>query len=120
VARKVLTVCDLDDDDAPAAVVLQVQLGDDRWRLDLCEEHAQEVQQILAPLLGAAGATRTAGQSRQVSGSRRDRSAQRSTIREWARAHGFEVSDYGRLPREAVIAYQNDRSKQRGRASVLA
>jgi hypothetical protein len=115
-ARKVLTVCDLHSGDVPATVALQVQLGDDRWRLDLCASHADEVRETLEPLLGSADEANRDG-SRVVTGSRRDRSAQRSTMREWARAQGFEVSDYGRLPREAVVAYNAQHASARTRAS---
>jgi hypothetical protein len=113
-ARKVLTVCDLHAGDVPGGVPVGVQLGDERWRLDLCEQHAADVREVLEPLLGSASNGQGApARSRVLAGSRRDRSAERGSVREWARAQGYPVAGHGRLSREVVAAYQSANSGAR-------
>ncbi|HVU74436.1 MAG TPA: histone-like nucleoid-structuring protein Lsr2 [Mycobacteriales bacterium] len=104
-ARKVVQVCDLHRGDASADDALVIVLEGTRYQLDLCADHLGQVRRTLAPLLDAAHAARPGGGSRQVDGSRRARAAERTALREWARAQGFDVRDRGRVPREAVEAY---------------
>lgn len=73
------------------------------YEIDLSKEHAEELRAIFKRYIEAGrrvGQQRrsrgAAGRSQQgtVPSGRQDRRA----IREWARAHGFEVSPRGRIP----------------------
>jgi hypothetical protein len=112
-ARKVLKVCDLHASDVAATTSLSVQLGDDRWRADLCDEHTAQLRRTLEPLLTSAhhlgpGSPRA---SRQVAGSRRSRKAESMQLREWARSNGFDIGQRGRVPQAAIEAYAAQQSK---------
>lgn len=104
-ARKVVQICDLHRGDAAADGSLVIQLEGKRYQLDLCDEHLAQVRRTLEPLLDAAHAARPAGGSRQVEGSRRSRTAERAALRAWAREHGYDVRDRGRVPHAALEAY---------------
>ena len=113
-ARKVMHVCDLHATDVPAEAELVVQLGEDRWRADLCAAHLRDVRKTLAPLLSAAHQIQPGGPggSRTVIGSRRSRTAERAELREWARKHGYDVRDRGRVSAEVVAAYERQLAKK--------
>jgi hypothetical protein len=87
---------------------LELDLGGARVRLDLCLEHLEPLTKAVTPYLDAGEPiTRT----KVVRGAARARRSVRgreelATIRAWAREHGFDVKDRGRVPREVLDAYE--------------
>ncbi|MEN3266744.1 Lsr2 family protein [Pseudonocardia sp.] len=107
---QVRLVDDLDGGEADESVVFS--LNGKNFEIDLSAKRAAELRDILAPYVGAA---RRAGGSTMV---RRQRgiaasSARRedtSAIREWAAAHGHQVSARGRISAAVIQAYENRES----------
>ena len=87
------------------------------YSIDLTEEEAEHLDEVMGEYISVAtkiseGRRRTRRTSRS---SRQDRSATThgttekpdlAAVREWARAHGYEVSDRGRIRGEVMEAYQ--------------
>lgn len=108
-ARKV-EVRLLDDiDGSVAAETLSFGLDGALYEIDLSSRHADKLRSSLAKYISharrvgraQAGAVRAGGQHTV----RADRQ-QRQAIRDWARAHGYEVNDRGRIPANVVEEYQ--------------
>lgn len=100
---QVLLVDDLDGEEADETVRFGLDGVD--YEIDLSTENAGEIRDALALYVGAArrvGGRRRAGKRATRSASV-DTSA--STIREWARENGWEVSDRGRVSAEIREAY---------------
>ncbi|HEU0102573.1 MAG TPA: Lsr2 family protein [Mycobacteriales bacterium] len=111
---EVLLVCDLHDDDVEGAETVTFGLDGSGYEIDVCAEHAAGLRDALAPYVGAG---RRAGRSAPAQ--RTGRSGARSSngagagaakertqdIREWARAHGHQVNERGRLPGAVIAAY---------------
>lgn len=73
------------------------------YEIDLSDDNAALFRSVLVPFVAAA---RRAGQSSAVLP--RTRAAQidmRRSIRDWARANDFEVSDRGRISDKVLAAY---------------
>ena len=75
------------------------------YEIDLNEENAQKLSDALSPFIAAA---------RKVSGRRTGGSAaapidrsQLSAMRTWAKDHGYQVSDRGRISQEVQDAYHS-------------
>ena len=108
-------ICDLHEGEVEAAEAVPFALDGSSYELDACEEHAAQMRDAFAPYVGAArrtdrGSAPTApsrssrGTSRPAPSGASDRE-QVQAKREWARAHGFAVSDRGRLSAEVLQAY---------------
>jgi hypothetical protein len=89
-------------------------LDGQRYEIDLSEQDATDFRLALQPYVhsgrrasrrtGASAVPRGSTPARRGSAaSRRDGNA---AIREWARAHGHDVSDRGRIPMNVVQAYR--------------
>ncbi len=108
-------VDDLDSSEASGTV--DFALDGRSYEIDLSDENAAKLRDALAPFIDA---TRKVGGSR---GSGRGRRAQRqpareaekparskreetAAIRQWAREHGHQVAERGRIPRSVMEAYQ--------------
>ena len=108
-------VCDLHEGEVEAVEAVPFGLDGSSYELDACEEHAAAMRDAFAPYVGAARRTDRGsapsgprkgprGTSRPASSGAGDRE-QVQAKREWARAHGFAVSDRGRLSAEVLQAY---------------
>lgn len=80
------------------------------YEIDLSETNASELRDVLAPYVEhgrRTGGRKQAARSRKTSGRKAttDRTRTRA-IREWARQHGYDVSDRGRIPNDIVDAYR--------------
>jgi hypothetical protein len=93
------------------------------YSLDLCAKHAEDFHDTIQGLMNiSAERERVAGQPRRLRSSataspapssaeprvpaRRDRE-QIQAIRDWANAHGFSVSNRGRIPAEVEQAFHD-------------
>lgn len=90
---------------------VQFAVDGDGYEIDLADANAKELRSALAGYIesarklgrvtfGAAPATRRGGGSRAVV----DRE-QNQAIREWARSHGMNVSDRGRIGADVIAAF---------------
>lgn len=100
-ARKIIhdLVDDLDGDQA--AETITFALDGVTYEIDLSEENAAELRNQLAPYMRAGRKQR--GQKT----TRRRSSDYLHTVRDWARANGYDVSPRGRIPTHILDAYAN-------------
>jgi hypothetical protein len=117
-----MTVRFVDDlDGSEASGTVDFGLDGRRYEIDLSEANAMRLREALAPFVGAAraaGGRRSAGRgSGRGRGARQSVAALQSTsarstreetavIRQWARDHGHQVSDRGRISKSIMEAYQ--------------
>jgi Lsr2 len=110
-AQRVLLVCDLHDDDSAGAETLSFAIDGTSYDIDVCAKHASALREAVAPYVGAGrrassgsgGAGRRTRSSRPSGAPDRQRTQE---IREWARAHGHQVSDRGRIPVRLLEQYE--------------
>jgi hypothetical protein len=107
------TVRFIDDLDGSAASgTFDFSLEGRQYQIDLSDENAAKLRDLLAPYVGAArkaggrGRGRAARQTAVADKSTRSNRDQTAAIREWARANGHTVSDRGRIPKSVIEAYQ--------------
>ena len=77
------------------------------YEIDLTEENAQRLREILAVYV--ANGRRSRPEARTSNGrhtTRADRE-QTAAIRKWARSNGFEIGEKGRIPTHVVEAYHS-------------
>lgn len=77
------------------------------YEIDLSEEHQAELGAALAKYIVAArktGPVRVTADRRPITGPARRR-RDLAGVRAWARQHGLEVSDRGRVPSDVQQAY---------------
>ena len=100
-AQKVNIVLVDDLDGGPADETVAFGLDGRNYEIDLSEKHAGALREALSGYVGHARKVAASG--------RRSRSASSASsagdIREWAREHGFEVSERGRISAEIREAY---------------
>jgi Lsr2 len=103
-------VDDLDGSEAVGTVSFALETRS--YEIDLSDENTDKLHEALAPFIEHArqigrGSGRGRG-SRQPAVESRPRSNREEThaIREWARQHGHQVNDRGRIPKSVIEAYQ--------------
>jgi hypothetical protein len=117
-----MTVRFVDDlDGSEASGTVDFGLDGRRYEIDLSEVNAARLREALAPFIGVArtaGGRRSAGRrsgsgrgARQsVAGAQgtpaRSSREETAAIRQWARDHGHQVSDRGRISKSVMEAYQ--------------
>src|ERR1700754_5326927 len=103
---RVRLVDDLDGGEADESV--SFTLDGKSFEIDLSAKRAAELRGILAPFAGAArragGSTIRRQRGTGASSPRRDDTA---AIREWAAAHGHQVSARGRISAAVIQAYES-------------
>jgi hypothetical protein len=109
---RVVLICDLHGDGTEAVTTIRLDNGIARYELDLCQTHVDELTRAgrrLRPRrrTGRAGAaTKAARKTAPATTRRRARGApDTARVREWARAHGYAVSDRGRIPGAILEAF---------------
>lgn len=107
-------VCDLHSEPVEAVEEITVQIGVEEPRtLDVCEEHLQQVQQMLlvAETLPSPEAIRQPVHSVKKAAPAKKSRATRAggytprQVRAWATASGIEVPTTGRLPQTVIEQY---------------
>jgi hypothetical protein len=103
-AQKVqITLVD-DLDGSPADETVSFSLDGSAYEIDLSAAHAAALRDALAGYVGAArrvGGRRVAGAKRASRGS-----SDTAEIRAWAKAHGHQVSERGRVSAAVRSAYE--------------
>jgi Lsr2 len=108
----VVLTCDLHGDGTEAVTTIRMDNGTARYELDLCQSHFDELTgagRRLRPRRrtgGAGAATKAPNRTTAAKTGRRGRGGlDTAAVREWAREHGYTVSDRGRIPRHIVEAF---------------
>jgi Lsr2 len=108
---RVVLTCDLHGDGTEAVTTIRLDNGTARYELDLCQTHLGELTgagRRLRPRrrTGRAGSATKAANKTAAAKTRRGRGARdTAAVREWARAHGYTVSDRGRIPGRVLEAF---------------
>jgi hypothetical protein len=107
---RVVLTCDLHGDGTEAVTTIRIDNGAARYELDLCQSHFDELSGAGRRLrrrrrTGGAGTATKAASKTAAKTRRRRRAPDTAATREWARAHGYTVSDRGRVPRHIVEAF---------------
>ncbi len=119
--KKIIIQCDLCDEEEggvkqPATAEALIVMNGRKARLDVCEEHSDEIVEIMnleyvepkksASVKKAAPKVETpkfAEPKKKATPSIDPEQAKH--IREWAEQNGFKVSDRGRIPQDVLAAY---------------
>jgi len=99
VAQRVQVVLIDDIDNGPAAETIKFAVDGVQYEIDLSSTHAAEMRAALAPWVAAARkvSSRSSGKARSGSDT--------SKVRAWAKAHGHDVSERGRISATVRAAY---------------
>ena len=98
-----LLIDDLDGGEADGTV--RFGLDGTEYEIDLSAAHSDELRKALGQYL--AHARRAGGTARSAARSRRGSAAlDTAKVREWAKGHGIEVKDRGRVPADVVEQYR--------------
>ena len=111
------TVNFIDDlDGSEASGTFDFSLDGRQYQIDLSDENAAKLRDALAPFIDAArkaggrGSGRGRGRSQRqpVATEKPARSSRDETaaIRQWAREHGHQISERGRIPKSVMEAYR--------------
>ena len=106
-AQKVQVILTDDLDGGEADESVQFAIDGVSYEIDLSEANAEALREALAPYLEAA--RRVGGRSSRRSTAARTAAGERtdlSDLRSWAREHGYQVSDRGRVSSEVRSAYE--------------
>jgi hypothetical protein len=108
------TVKFIDDlDGSDASGTFDFSLEGRTYQIDLSDENAAKLRDVLAPYIGAARKAggrargRTARQAVVAEKHARSNREETAALREWARENGHTVSDRGRIPKSVIEAYQS-------------
>ena len=107
------TVRFVDDlDGSEASGTFDFSLEGRNYQIDLSDENAAKLRDVLAPYVGAArkaggrGRGRAPRQTAVVEKPARSNREETAAIRQWARENGHQVSERGRIPKSVIEAYQ--------------
>jgi hypothetical protein len=113
VAQQIQVTLVDDVDGSEAAETVSFSFEGKAYELDLSEKNAKKLRKALEPFVAAARRAGGGGRGRQRrssssgttsrAGADRERTA---AIREWARQHGHQVADRGRIPSSVIKAYE--------------
>ncbi len=103
-AQKITTSLEDDIDGSPAAETVRFGLAGVEYEIDLSEQHAHTFREQLNPFVEHA---RRASRGKSRSGTRSSSDRERTTeIRAWAREHGIDINERGRVPARIVEQYE--------------
>ncbi|WP_028050643.1 Lsr2 family protein [Cellulomonas sp. URHD0024] len=100
---QVLLVDDIDGGTADETVTFG--LDGVTYEIDLTASHATELRDALAQWVGHARKLGGRTSSKPAARGRRSSSGDAQAIREWAKEHGHQVSERGRISAEVKAAY---------------
>jgi hypothetical protein len=103
---------DLDGSDAVGTVTFSLE--NRAYEIDLSDENTDKLHDALASFIEhgrkagghSGGRVRSQRQTAMTEKPVRSRREETHAIREWARQHGHQVSDRGRIPKSVIEAYQ--------------
>jgi len=101
-----MTIVTLEDDleGGPAAETVRFALGNAQYEIDLNARNADWFRSMMAPFVDHA---RRSGRGHRTRSARPVALRQHSAeIRAWAREHGIEISERGRIPVNVIEQYE--------------
>jgi hypothetical protein len=103
-AAKTMVTLEDDLDGSPAEETVRFGLGASEYEIDLSAANASRLRGELAPFIEHA---RRVGRG-QLARPARSAAARRSSagVRAWAKTHGIEISDRGRIPSSVTEQYR--------------
>jgi hypothetical protein len=107
---QIFLIDDLDGSEADGTVLFG--LDGTQYEIDLSTSHAKGLRTALARYIDAGrrvtGATRRAGHNERKTPAN---GVSNTEVRAWAKTHGLEVKDRGRIPADVIAQYQAATSK---------
>ncbi|HEY2428742.1 MAG TPA: Lsr2 family protein [Acidimicrobiales bacterium] len=110
---EVILTCDLDDEDTPAAETVAFSYDGQAFEFELCAAHLDEFRRTMRRYADSARSGGSAARRRAARGGSARRPAREGSdpselaaIRDWARNHGHQVSDRGRISAAVRAAYE--------------
>jgi hypothetical protein len=96
-----------DLDGSPAVETVRFGYAGREYEIDLSEEHASQLDELLAPYLEHARKVDGVKprRVRRAEGEKQRRPEELRAIRQWAREQGLQVSDRGRIAADIVAKY---------------
>lgn len=110
-AQKVTVSLQDDLDGGPAVETVRFGLAGSEFEIDLSEQHARKFRQQINPFLQHARRAGKTSKARPASRGAASR-ARTSAIRAWARDHGMNINDRGRIPATVIEQYQKATKRQ--------
>jgi len=104
-AQKVEVHLEDDLDGGPAAHTISFALDGRDYEIDLSETNAEKLREALRPFVAAARKAPTGNGRRQRGTGTSSTSGETAKIRAWAKEHGHQVSDRGRIHQSIKDAY---------------
>jgi hypothetical protein len=105
-AQKIQTLFIDDIDGGTAEGTVRFGLDGTEYEIDLSAKHSEELHKVLANYVAhgrkAPGATRRGPRGRRSGASTVDT----AKVREWAKGHGYDIKERGRVPANVVEKYQ--------------
>jgi Lsr2 len=101
-AQRVQVILEDDLHGGPADETVRFAYDGTQYEIDLSSENAQALRSALGKYIEHA--RRASAAHRQIRGGRKR--ADTSAVREWAKAHGKEVNDRGRIPASVMKEYE--------------
>jgi hypothetical protein len=105
-AQKIQTLFVDDLDDSEAEGTVHFALDGTNYEIDLSMAHAKELRAALARYIEAA--RKVSGPSRRPARNRRASTPNghsTTEVRDWARTHGIEVKERGRVPADVAAKF---------------
>lgn len=113
-AQKVSVQLVDDLDGSEAAETVTFGIDGVNYEIDLSNDNAERLRNSLSPYVG--GARKVGGARARRGGRSTGRAASSASsvdtnsVREWARANGYQVADRGRIRADVIAAYQSANS----------
>ncbi len=104
-AQRVHIVLEDDIDGGSADETVTFGLDGTTYDIDLSQDNAAKLRDALAPYVGVARRSSSSRGARKATRTRGAGGPDPKEIREWARNHGHQVSDRGRVPAEVKEAF---------------
>ena len=104
-AQRVEVVLIDDVDGGHADETVSFALDGVSYEIDLSDKNAKKMRDALASWTGHARRSGGARGRRRSSGATAQKRTDLGSVREWARANGYQVSDRGRISAEIQAAY---------------
>lgn len=101
----VTMVCDIPhDSEVDGTESVSFAFDGSAYEIDLCGAHSKEIREKLSSFADYArkASTLNRGKRARVSAGRRS-----GDVRQWARQHGYEVSERGRIPTKILSDYES-------------
>jgi hypothetical protein len=105
-AQKIQTLFIDDIDGSAAEGTVRFALDGTDYEIDLSSKHSDELRDILADYIARARKADGTTLRATTRGSRKTSAIDTVAIRAWAREHGYDIKERGRVPTDVVAKYK--------------